>query len=174
MSRGQYQASDAKAIPWEDLPPLPSSTPQSARGASSLQSPIQATFDFTRYLQSLISLPNPPTPVPSSVSETEKEGRKVKFMCAIEDCGKHFRDRSKLKRHMLVHTVRTRQGERPYECHHCGKSFSLDFNLRTHMRTHSGEKPYHCQYCGKQFTQSSNLTSHFKTHRTCHQRNLFS
>ena len=174
MSIGHNQASDVQAIPWEDLPPLPSSNPQSARDLLQLLSSLQPSFDFTKYLQPLNPLSSPQSSPSSPGSGVQWESGQVKFQCTIEDCGKHFRDRSKLKRHMLVHTVRTRQGERPYECQYCERRFSLDFNLRTHMRTHSGEKPYQCQYCGKRFTQSSNLTSHFKTHRTCHQRNLFS
>ena len=81
------------------------------------------------------------------------------FICEI--CKKKFLDNSKLRRHSLVHS-----GEKPYECPICNKKFSLDFNLRTHMRIHSGEKPYACIYpgCFKRFSQSSNLSAHEKVH----------
>jgi len=48
----------------------------------------------------------------------------------------------------------------------CGKRFSLDFNLRTHVRIHTGDRPYVCPFdtCSKKFAQSTNLKSHILTH----------
>lgn len=81
--------------------------------------------------------------------------------CSI--CRKVFRERHKLKRHMMIHT-----GEKPYTCIHCDKAFSLEYNLNTHIRVHTGEKPYRCDYegCGKSFTQSGNLKTHKKTNHS--------
>ena len=48
----------------------------------------------------------------------------------------------------------------------CGKRFSLDFNLRTHIRIHTGDRPYVCPFdnCNKRFAQSTNLKSHMLSH----------
>ena len=122
-----------------------------------------------------------------SISSLKKKVKK-EYKCPLESCGKIFKDKTSLKKHMIIHGEKlficnvcqkrfldnsklrrhslVHSGEKPYSCPVCNKKFSLDFNLKTHMRIHSGEKPYACIYpgCFKRFSQSSNLCSHEKIH----------
>ncbi|XP_055590400.1 histone-lysine N-methyltransferase MECOM-like [Uranotaenia lowii] len=71
-------------------------------------------------------------------------------------CHKSFND---LRQHMLLH-----DGEKPYKCDICSKSFFNASTLKTHYRVHSDENPFRCNTCTKVFDNARSLELHYRTH----------
>jgi len=116
------------------------------------------------------------------------------YIC--DQCGKHFRYRSKFKLHMKKEHGGTKDFEcticgrrffermyltkhidmkhmklRPHICEFCGKGFSGRHALRTHVRQHTNEAPYQCNFCGKGFRQRVSLKGHLKNRHKIEEEN---
>lgn len=80
-----------------------------------------------------------------------------KFHCS--HCGKSFKTKSHLQRHILTHT-----GEKPYHCSRCGSKFNQSSSLRNHIiAIHTKEYPHYCQHCNKGFLMPALLHKHLAT-----------
>ncbi|XP_030070194.1 zinc finger protein 770 [Microcaecilia unicolor] len=76
-----------------------------------------------------------------------------------ETCNKPFPSRSKLERHLLIHT-----GQRPFACSLCVKSFRQKTHLAIHQLTHIKDKPFQCSLCHKSFKLQNKLLKHREVH----------
>ena len=96
------------------------------------------------------------TTVHSKVKETQSKNV-FKFEC--EECGKKFKWKSKLTRHLQVHLE-----EKCHKCDTCKKSFAYKDDLKRHNFTvHLNEKCHQCDVCGKSFPENRSLLRHFRT-----------
>nr|XP_054925361.1 zinc finger protein 551-like [Dermacentor andersoni] len=90
-------------------------------------------------------------------SHTTERRNKHPHKCSY--CGKAFKQKSGLHKHLRVHT-----GERPFCCHLCPMTFTQREAVVRHVRTHTGERPFHCPFCLKSYRDSTNLRRHKATH----------
>ncbi|XP_017875965.1 uncharacterized protein LOC108622542 [Ceratina calcarata] len=91
------------------------------------------------------------------VPDAQRESENVE--CPVCKC---IYLRSSLAVHMRVHN-----GERPYECQVCAKTFSTKWNLQLHKWTHAARstKPFKCNQCSGAFYRHSDYTAHMNSHR---------
>ena len=85
-------------------------------------------------------------------------GQNGKRLLSCEVCGKKSKKRSNLERHMRVH-----DGERPYDCEKCYKSFKYPGCLKDHMISwHSSDKQFSSEKCLKPFRKKASLKKHIR------------
>ncbi|KAL7634767.1 UNVERIFIED_CONTAM: hypothetical protein RMT77_015144 [Armadillidium vulgare] len=86
-----------------------------------------------------------------------KTHNKRKFKCA--HCSYESNLRSKLKRHMLIHS-----NVKLYKCSDCSYECNEKGNLKTHMLTHTSTKLFKCSDCSYECNHKGSLKLHMLAH----------
>jgi uncharacterized Zn-finger protein len=82
----------------------------------------------------------------------------LRFDCT--ECGKTYRHRADFQQHMrLKHLLKNRA-----VCRYCDRQFYLPGSLRAHLHTHRAEKSYKCRICDKVYQRSDSLNNHMLVH----------
>jgi len=92
------------------------------------------------------------------------EEERKKFVCKNPGCGKIFRYKSEIERHIATHSE-----SRPFVCQYdnCFKAFKRSDALENHVRSsHTKETPFACPFpdCGMKFTTHGSFRYHVLKH----------
>jgi len=102
------------------------------------------------------------SPEDQQYEEVTYNDKKI-YNCLLPDCGKTFKFKSEMKRHLAIHS-----NQRPYTCAFpdCGKTFKRADALSNHFRIHSKGTPFDCPIvdCKQQFNTKSALRYHLLKH----------
>jgi len=114
---------------------------------------------FTDYFESLAT-PASDAHMYDLVAEEERK----KFVCKQPGCGKIFRYKSEIERHIATHSE-----SRPFICQYdnCFKAFKRSDALENHIRSsHTKETPFACPFpeCGMKFTTHGSFRYHVLKH----------
>ena len=61
-----------------------------------------------------------------------------------------------------LHIATVHEGQRPYSCKHCNKSFTRTAHLKNHIECIHEKKKHICEICGASFNQNDTLKNHIK------------
>jgi len=107
---------------------------------------------------------NGSAPVQDKLYSETISGDQKTYHCLIPDCGKSFKFKSEMKRHLAIHS-----NQRPYVCTFpgCDKSFKRNDALSNHARIHNKNTPFQCpeEECGLFFPTKSALRYHVLKHK---------
>ncbi|XP_041980410.1 histone H4 transcription factor [Aricia agestis] len=83
------------------------------------------------------------------------------FICAWAGCGMKFTRRALLNMHVRSHT-----GEKLIACYHCGRHFTSNHKLSTHLARQNAaqECGYQCSVCGKWYATDYLVREHSRQH----------
>ncbi|XP_062131245.1 zinc finger protein with KRAB and SCAN domains 7-like [Drosophila sulfurigaster albostrigata] len=75
-------------------------------------------------------------------------------------CKKQCESIQDLRKHLSTHKDR----DRPFQCPHCPRTFTMYGRFNNHRYTHSDERPFKCPQCPKRFKRNAEVAKHSIVH----------